>query len=246
MIIQSASSQSPPGWLDDCLQSVRDWASLRGHHYEFVDDAIFDLVPAWYLDKVGDKRPVATDYARLLLIQDALARGYEQAIWLDADVLIFDPDLELASAESCAFGQEVWIQPGQRGHYRAQRNVHNAVCLFRAGCVVLPFLIQTVSSIIQRVDRDKIAPQMVGPKLLGALHSIAGFALLPQVGALSPPVVRDLSQGGGAALDLLRQKSPVPLQAANLCASVVDEAQVARAVEILLRQGSQRPPSPHF
>src|SRR5690606_5614353 len=117
------------------------------------------------------------------------------------DLLIFDPALTLVFEGSCAFGQEVWIQqPALR--LEARRNVHNAVCVFRQACPVLPFLLHTVESLIRRVDPDRIAPQMVGPRLLNALHPLADFALLPQVGALSPEVVTDLVAGQGPALDL--------------------------------------------
>jgi hypothetical protein len=202
------------------MASVRAWSQARGFDYRFVGDAIFDGVPGWYLDKSG-RGPVATDYGRLILLQDALdAQGYEQAIWLDVDVFVMDKAMVLACDGSCAFGQETWIQ-AEGGSLKARRNVHNAVCLFRRGCVVLPFLAETVLSIIRRVDADHVAPQMVGPKLLSALHSLYAFDLLPQVGAISPAVAADLMTGGGEALELLRQKSAVPLQAVNLCASLI-------------------------
>jgi hypothetical protein len=100
---------------------------------------------------------------------------------------------------------------------------------------VLPFLLHTVESLIRRVDADRISPQMVGPRLLNALHPLADFALLPQVGALSPAVVEDLVAGQGPALDLLRKESRVPLQAANVSASVNAPELAAAAVAALLK-----------
>jgi len=202
------------------MDSVRAWSEARGFDYRFIGDEIFDCVPDWYVAKSG-RGPVATDYGRLILLQAALAvQGYEQAIWLDADVFVMDREMNLTCEGSCAFGQETWIQE-EDGALKARRNVHNAVCLFRRGCVVLPFLAETVLSIIRRVDADHIAPQMVGPKLLSALHSLYAFDLLPQVGAISPAVAADLMAGRGEALELLRRKSAVPLQAVNLCASLI-------------------------
>src|SRR5690606_22663210 len=172
------------------------------------------------------------DLARLKLAQMALQEGYREAIWLDADVLVFDRDMQFAFEGSCAFGQEVWVQEHE-GRLAARRNVHNAVAAFRQDCVVLPFLIHTVESLIRRVHAEHIAPQMVGPKLLTALHSICGFALLPQVGALSPEVVRDICAGKGPALDLLRRKSEVKPQAVNLCASLIDDAAAEQVIATL-------------
>jgi len=37
---------------------------------------------------------------------------------------------------------------------------------------------------------------------------------------LSPLVLRDIDKGGGAALDLLVDEIPAPMQAANLCSSL--------------------------
>ena len=223
LVIQSFRNQNIPPWIQRCLDSVRVWCEVQGYQRCFVGDEIFDLVPDWYMDKTG-KGPVATDFARLVLIRETLNnQGFDQAIWLDADVYVLDPNMTLDCPGSCAFGQEVWVQQAKAGtgKLEARKNVHNAVCLFRRGCVVLPFLIETVLSIIRRANPDKIAPQMVGPKLLSALHSLHDFHLLPQVGAISPDVARDIIAGGGPALALLQSESVMPVQALNLCASLI-------------------------
>ena len=218
------------------MASVRDWCEIQGFEWCFLGDELFDPVPGWYMEKTG-KGPVAADYARLVAMQTLLAEEEcDRVIWLDADVLVLDNDMVLSTEKSCAFGQEVWVQQEGKG-LKARKNDHNAVCLFHQGCAVLPFLLETVASIIQRADPDRIAPQMVGPKLLSALHALYDFALLPQVGALSQEVVSDICAGGGPALDLLKAKSPVPLQAVNLCASLMNAEDgldvVARAGDLL-------------
>lgn len=236
LIIQSSSDTQRQGWIGSCIASVESWAAGQGYHYRFVGDEIFDLVPRWYRDKVDRRFAIATDYARLVLLQRALDEGYQQALWFDADVLIFDASLRLDFSGTCAFGQEVWVQQHE-GRLQARRNVHNAVCGFRQQCPVLPFLAHTTLSLISRVDRDRIAPQMVGPKLLNALHSLCDFALLPGAGALSPAVVHDLCAGGGPALALLRQQSAVTVKAVNVCASLADDTEAAQAVSTLLARG---------
>jgi hypothetical protein len=232
LVVQSCSPAQQQGWIGTCLESVQQWAASRGFAYRFVGDEIFRLVPDWYRDKTGSKKPVATDYARLVLLQQALDEGYDEVIWLDADVLVFDRAMAFKFEGSCAFGQEIWVQPVD-DTFAARRNVHNAVCVFRQGCPVLPFLVHTVASIIHRIDPAHIAPQVVGPKLLTALYSICGFALLPQVGALSPAVVADMCDGTGPALNLLRRKSTVKPQAVNLCASLIKPDQAATVIAIL-------------
>src|SRR5690606_10192062 len=111
LVIQSCGARGRTGWLAACMDSVRHWAAARGYGYEFVGDEIFGKVPPWYLEKVADRRPVATDYARLALLHEALHEGRaDRVIWLDADVLVFDPTLELDCRATCAFGQELWVQ----------------------------------------------------------------------------------------------------------------------------------------
>lgn len=240
IVIQSCSTPAS-GWMNTCLDSVRAWANVRGFEYRFIDDAIFDYVPDWYMNKVAGKLPVATDYARLVLLQQALDdEGFEQAIWLDADVLVLDQAMTIKHEGSCAFGQEVWVQRDKKGHLRAKRNVHNAVCSFYQNCPVLPFLIHTVESLVRRVDSGFIPPQFVGPKLLNALHPLADFSLLPQIGALSPLVVDDVLAAGGKALQLMLNEAPVTLQAVNLCASVLPEDKASTVIE-RLRNISLRP-----
>ena len=234
LVIQSFRERDVPAWIEACLDSVRHWSARQGFEYRFIGDEIIGEVPSWYLEKAAGRWPVVTDYARLVLLRRGLEERFDMVIWFDADVLVFDPALQIDFDDSCAFGRETWIQADPGDGYRALRNVHNAVCAFRRGCPVLPFLERTTLSLIRRADPARIAPQMAGPKLLTALHNIAGFSLLPQAGAFSPAVLRDLAAGGGPALDLLRRKSEVPPQAANLCGSVADAAVAEKAVQILL------------
>lgn len=216
------------GWIGDCVRSVHDWAEARGYDYHFLGDEIFDLLPRGYREKTAGRFPIQADLARLLLLQDALAAGYDQALWFDADLLIFAPErLEIDTiTDSCAFGRELWVDRDRSGKLKVWRNTHNALCLFRQGDPVLPFLIHTTQRIVAKADAAKIAPQMVGPKLFTALDSIAGFGRLDAVAAFSPLILQGIDAGGGEALDLLRKtlkkEGRQEPAAANLCASLED------------------------
>lgn len=245
LVIQSCSAAARAGWMGHCLASVEHWAALQGHDYRFVGDEIFALVPPWYLAKVSGKLPVATDYARLVLLQQALATGYDEAVWLDADLLILDSAMQLTFDGTCAFGQEVWVQRsgiGPQSRLQARRNIHNAVAVFRQGCPVLPFLQHCTLSLVRRIDPAHIPPQLCGPKLLQALQPLADFALLPQVGALSPLVVADVCRGGGEAWDLMLQHAAVPPQAVNLCASLLGDVEARAVIAALQAAGNVAAP----
>lgn len=247
LVIQSHNFRVMRGWIGDCVRTVHDWAGLRGYDYHFLGDEIFDLLPTAYREKTTGRFPIQADLARLFLLKDALESGYRQALWFDADLLIYAPErLEIDTiTDSCAFGREIWVDTDKSGKLKTWRNMHNAVCLFRKGDPVLPFLIHTTQRIIAKADAAKIAPQMVGPKLLTALDSIAGFGRLNSVAAFSPAVIKDIDQGGGPALERffqgLKKDGLQEPAAANLCASLEDQQSdpdlMSRVVERLQSEG---------
>ena len=222
LVIQSCRDDVAPGhWLRTCLDSVAGWARERGFEYRLLGDEALDSVPAWYRDKTRGRLPIQFDLARLQLIEQALNQGFQRACWIDADVLLFAPQHLHLDYGDCAFGREHWIERDPQGRIRVRRNVHNAICAFAAGSVVLGFLRHATLRVIERADPEYIAPQMVGPKLLGALHSLVGFDLIESVGGFSPLVLDDLEAGGGAALQAQRAALTAPLAGANLCTSLL-------------------------
>ena len=228
VVIQSYRTDNVPDWIDTCQASVRDWAAVRGWDYRFVGDEILDLVPDWYQQRAQGRMPVITDLGRLILARETLQAGSPAAIWVDADVMIFDAhQFTVDIAFDYAFCREIWVQPGASGGLKIYRNVHNAVCLFRQGNPMLEFYIHACQSVMKRVQTEGaggVPNQIVGTKLLTAMHNIVGFPLLDDVGMASPLVLRDLAVGGGAALDRLQTESPSPLKAINLCGSLVGQS----------------------
>lgn len=241
-VCQSYRETARAGWIDACLASVTAWTQGLGWDYRFVGDEILDYVPATYRAKAAGRWPVLTDYGRLALLDETLKGGVQAAVWLDADVLVFDPSaLHMPADVSHAFGRELWVQQ-DKGRWAVRRNVHNAVVLMRSGNPVLDFYAHAAARIVTRHEGG-FPDQVVGPKLLGALHNLVDFPLIETVGVLSPAVVRDVAQGAGPALDALRAKLTVPLAAVNLCCSmigkdwggvVLDDATMQAAVDRLL------------
>ena len=205
-----------------CLESVRAWTGQRNWDYRLLGDEMLDLPPAWVRTKAAGRTAMIADVARLMAARDFLTQGYERAVWLDADVLVFDPEsLRLEIDADYAFGREIWVQEEGSGRLSVRRHVHNAACLFARGNPVLDFLIHASLSVVERID-GHVPAQIVGPKMLTALHSIVDFPLIQEVGMLSPPVLRDIANQGGPALGLLRASLEGPMAAANLCASLAD------------------------
>ena len=260
------------------MASVKQWAGQQGFDYLVLGDELFDHVPDWYMRKVRGRMPIAADLGRLQwaqhllraqslpqhllkkhpqkdyllpehrLKEHALHEQRDWVIWLDADVLVFAPDLlKIDLSNDCTFGQEHWIQPKSAAPYRweVRKNVHNALAAFPKGCPVLPFLIDVILRMMRRVDGEFIAPQMMGPKLLSSLHNLAAFDHSPEIGALSPDILQAIAgdRERGGALDVLCRAQPKPLLAANLCASLTQQIQFAdlhsddlmqRVIDVLL------------
>ena len=221
-VFQSAPVQQPL-WQLRCLTSVRQWCTEHGYRYQFLGDELFDFVPSALREKLTGRAPIIADLARLSLLKSHLELEGGTALWLDADTLVTDASWSPNSQTSVCFGEEYWLDRDSRGRLKSFKQPHNAFMLFSAGNAVLPFLHEVAYSIIERADPSSIAPQMIGPKLLKALHSLARFTLSPEAGALSPSLARDLVHGGGPTVEAFKESGrPTPCLW-NLCGSLVYE-----------------------
>lgn len=220
MVFQSAAPNRPD-WVDQCLASVEDWARVNNFSYCFLGDELFDLLPTRYRRQVAGRGPILADLGRLLLLERHLGQHGGRVVWVDADVICLDAKWRPAFAADSLFGEECWIQHDIRRGWRGFINPHNAFLSFSVGTPVLPFLRHVTQAIIERADPLHIAPQMVGPKLIKHLHSLADFILVPEVGALSPALLKELVTGPEQAVALYRSKDRPSLKMANLCHSLI-------------------------
>ena len=234
LVIQSHRSPLPYRWIERCLDSVRDWCAMRGYEYRFTGDELFDCLPASIAGKTQVQTVIATDLARLLTLQEALNRGYDTVVWMDADFLIFDPSRFRLPDQPYAVGREVWVQHDRHGRLKSYKKIHNAFLMFLRGNSFLDFYADTAQRLL-RLNKGPVPPQFIGPKLLTALHNVARLPVLESAGMLSPMVIRDILTGEGSALDLFVQDSPQPIAAANLCVSSCDRDEVSdREMEYLI------------
>ncbi len=150
-----------------------------------------------------------------------LAGSSGTVLWLDADCFVADTDWTPDLSASASFGEEFWIDRDKAGRLKLFQQPHNAFMAFHAGNPVLPFLEYLSTSLLERVQAEAVAPQMIGPKLLKTLHNLAGFPLNPEAGALSPLLAEAVVAGRGEVLDYFLLKAiPVP-RIWNLCGSLV-------------------------
>ena len=247
VLIQSYAPAPLPAWQQRCVDSVREWARRAGWEYRYVDDRLFEVVPQWYRERcAGQKLPV-TDLGRLLLLREALAEpDCVEAVWIDADVLVFAPGLEPRRPEGFAFAREYWLRRGEGEQVLAYQRVNNSLLYMRRDSPVLASYIALCERVIAETPPEKIGHDAASTSLLTRMAKRAALPLIPGAGLLSPPLVAELADGRS---DLLRRYGallPEPLACANLCASMVgremqgivlDEPAMERAVAALLASG---------
>lgn len=241
LVVQSHRQPLPYPWIESCLASVRHWSKTNGFDYRFVGDELFDSLSQDLLKKTAGEKVIATDLCRLHLLQGGLQQGFTTVIWCDADFLIFDPDNFELPDYSYALGREVWVQADRNNRLKVYKKVHNAFLMFRQGNHFLDFYAETAERLLSR-NIGTMPPQFIGPKLLTAIHNIAICPVMETAGMLSPPVIRDLIQEQGCALEMFLRESPHRIYAANLSSSVVDQelisdADMTRLIGRLSRSG---------
>ena len=231
LVIQSHSLPLPINWIQTCIHSVKLWADLNAYEYKFLDDALFEFVSSNILEKTKKQKIIATDLARLRVLQTYLAKGYETVIWCDADFVIFNPKKFKIPDEPYALGREVWIQKDIKNSEKLSLHtkVHNAFMMYRKENVFLDFYADTAERLILQ-NNGSMSPQYIGPKLLTALHNIAQCPVLETAGMLSPLVIKDIVKGSGEALALFMKHSPQTIYAANMCNSLYEHGEYSTKV----------------
>ena len=237
LIIQSFRSYDIPRWIARCLESVRDWAAASGHDYRLTGDEVFALCGEDYLAKVGDNKRSISNLARLELLKRAHAEGYARAIWMDADIQVFDQDkLRIETAAGWAFARETYLNHGPPNRWIVEQALNNSVIACMAGEPDLDLLI-TITRHIARHHPIRSNYQ-VGGDVVKGLHRMIGLPLLEHVGMFSPYVVLAIARGYGHVLDLQATHYGAPVHAANLCAGphfepAVPEADALKAMDLL-------------
>ncbi|WP_374763529.1 hypothetical protein [Yunchengibacter salinarum] len=220
LVLQSCHEWPRAGWRLRAMESVRAWAAGINAAYRFLDDALFDPVPGALRARHAGQPVVLTDLARLMALEQALAEGYEAAVWLDSDVFVAAPHRLFLPDGAFLPGREVWVQADRRGRPKAYRKVHNAALLVRPGGATLAFYREAAGHMLARAE-PPLVPQFIGPKFLSALHNMVGFDVWDGVGMLSPLALRDAARGGGPALARTLAGHDSAPAAVNLSASMI-------------------------
>jgi hypothetical protein len=223
LVVQSYRTQSVAPWIRSCLDSVEAWTKARNYQYEFVDDRLFDYAPAWVRQRCGAQILPVTDVARLYLLRERLIQGWERVVWIDADVLVFAPEL-FALDDSARYSvcHEIWLSVAADNSIKTVEAVNNAVTVICRGHPMLEFWIFAAEEILRTRAPGEIGPLIVGTRFLTDLATTMPLRILRNVGLFSPPVVRDVARGGGEIARKWATRFGTEIGAVNLCASLQD------------------------
>jgi hypothetical protein len=220
VVLQSFRSYDVPAWIQRCMASVRSWAEQRHFTYAFVGDELLALPPDWFRKKSGRYLNIVTDLGRLLCAREYLAKGAERVLWIDADVLIFQPDpLNIDLTLSYGYAKEAWCRRDDNGGISSSLKINNAACLFRgdeAGLAHLNGYIDDCLKLLQETDRVR-DHTLIGTRYLSARNSKSPLPVLLGFGLLSPLVVRAILTSDSEVLAYFGEQHGDPIYAANLC-----------------------------
>ena len=220
LIVQSYRTRDVPRWISMCLDSVRDWAHGRSYDYELIDDSFFGFAPQWFRDRCKEHFYPVTDLARLYLIRDRFGRGYDRVAWLDADVVIFDPErFAIDTRSGYAFCHEVVLGILPNGQLELSgASINNSVIVMHRGHPMLDYYLFAAEETIRHTPERDFSRMMIGPKFLNALAGAMPLERLTCVGLFTPIYMTLLAQGSNRpALAMYRKQFGFPISGANLC-----------------------------
>ena len=216
IVFQSFRTEGVPAYITACMETARAWTQAQGHTYRFFDDQFLTLVPESYRQKAGKLLCLVTDLARIIQARAFLAQGFEQVIWMDADLFIFQPDrLRLPIFPDFRYCKEVWLHRSSSGEIYPVQKVNNSVCIFGPGAVQhLDEYIRYCTAAFDRAESFTNALVMSTEVLTRSYQAIDNITV---IGMLSPALLQALLLREDDVLSRYVAWQGSPIFALNLC-----------------------------
>jgi hypothetical protein len=202
-----------PAWIRRCTASARQWADRNGYAYRLLGDELFAGVPIEITMKALSRLPM-TDMGRLLWAERLLSE-YERVVWIDADVLVFDPERFVVDSDaSFMVCREVLMKTGV-GKPRAVVGRNPSVLVVRRGT---PFLRRWLDEMRRHAAKaEGLGDADFGREMLRRLAKGERLAAIENVGHFNASVLKEIHGARGPVLGAMMKASGVPFAAANLC-----------------------------
>lgn len=226
LVLQSYKPRPWPVWREACADSVATWAAAQGYAYRLLGEELFDLIPDAVRHRCAGVLLPLTDLGRLFWMRDLLNGGWSRVIWLDADILIFDPSFQINGE---GVGREVWITRGLKEGFRAVETVNNCGLSFQMGSADLGRCLDA-SVAAAMAFRSPPHPRRLGPDLFRTLHREKAFPIIDGLAMLSPLMLAGIAQDDPAPLRGHQAVWCGPIHAANLCGSMIADEDLALRV----------------
>lgn len=242
-MFQAWVGRPAPPFVERCLASTAAWARAQGFDYRRLGEEFLDVLPGWYRERLGSHIVQQTNLARLRYAREVLAAGADRAVWVDADVLVFDPGaLVFEVPDGFALCREAWMQPGRTG-LSCIYGANQAVVVADRGNPLLDYLVWAHETLVR--DRPQnIRPFGTATALLAAIHDATPLPLVTNIAMATPTMLREIASGdaGPVTREYVRRHG-YATQAVNLTLSmlgtsfagtVASEGDCDAAVEVLL------------
>jgi len=177
VVLQSFRSFDVPEWVRLCHSSVRKLSEERGWTYRWAGDEFFNWAPDWARSACGPDIWRLSDICRLEWMSAELEHGADIAIWVDIDMLIFDPkSIALDLSNDYGFSHELYFDQNALKH-----GINNALMFFRQNSQMLN--IYKDACLTRLAQGGTQARTELGPDLLRNLkikpnHIIHGCGIL--------------------------------------------------------------------
>jgi hypothetical protein len=200
------------------MGSVQQWAVLHGWDYLVLDDAFLELPPHWVRQRCGSNLYAKTDVARLIWAKEVLSHQYDRVIWVDADVVVFDPDglaRHVNAVHEYGFAHELFLHI-EGHHTKPIWGLNNAVMVFDRHT---PMLQNYLQRCLERLEhhQGELPRTAIGPTLLNQLNHASDLHQIQGVGLFTPAMLRPFAAGQDALMRLYLSHCLVLPAAANLC-----------------------------
>ena len=202
---------------------MRDWAALHGYAYNFSPE-FWRYAPDWFRERCATEFGPVTDVARLYMMQEQFNSGAECVVWIDADVLVFDPENLNINTQADFFGiAEVVVLSFPDGTTKVSpMGINGALLGARSGSALFNVYLDAVESVVRDYP-DKILPRTVaGPLLLTKLATTHHIECLTSVGLFTPNILNEIALGQVRLPTLFAKSFAHRVAAANLCHFVRD------------------------
>lgn len=218
VVFQAWVGPRAPPFVERCMATTAGWARSRGFDYRRLGDDFLDVLPGWYRDRVHWHIVQQTNLARLRYAREVLAAGADRAVWVDADVLVYDPDrLALDAPDGFALCREAWIAPSGA----CVHGISQTVVVADRGHPLLDYLVWAHETLV-RNRPERVQRFGTATALLAGIHAATPLPATTCIGMMNPTMLREIADGNsGPVTRKYVRAHGYPMQAVNLALSLV-------------------------